>query len=291
VEDPHTVADLVAEVFVTALDSAHTYRAGLGSEVGWLYGVARSSLAVERRRAARELRLTQRIAGRRRLDADDVAGLEARLDAERPARQAITAMAGLPDAERAVLELVAIDQLSVGEAAAALGIRQGTASVRLHRARRALRDAPTSSRPSSWKDSNDVRGELLMELKAAVSERAAREHAREPRKITGRRKMTGAAVVAATAAAVAAMPFVVGSETPAYAMTRNADGSITVQVNDLREPERLEADLARQGVPADVTYLKWGQNCTIPTTAVIRSARRSGRNSASIPSWTPEATA
>jgi hypothetical protein len=34
-------------------------------------------------------------------------------------------MADLPQNERAVLELVVIDELSVGEAAAVLGIRQG----------------------------------------------------------------------------------------------------------------------------------------------------------------------
>jgi RNA polymerase sigma factor (sigma-70 family) len=45
----------------------------------------------------------------------------------------------LPDAERAVLELVAIDELTVAEAAAAVGVRSGTARVRLHRARRKLR--------------------------------------------------------------------------------------------------------------------------------------------------------
>jgi RNA polymerase sigma-70 factor (ECF subfamily) len=139
VDDPHLAADLVADVFVAVLDSAHTYRPGRGSETGWLYGVARNALSAERRRAARERRLLRRISGRRLLDADDVAGLEDRIDAERPARRAIEAMASLPDRERAVLELVAIDQLSIGEAAAALGIRVGTARVRLHRARQALR--------------------------------------------------------------------------------------------------------------------------------------------------------
>jgi RNA polymerase sigma-70 factor (ECF subfamily) len=37
----------VAEVFVAVLDSAHTYRAELGTEIAWLYGVARTA---ERRR-------------------------------------------------------------------------------------------------------------------------------------------------------------------------------------------------------------------------------------------------
>ncbi|MEU8377684.1 sigma-70 family RNA polymerase sigma factor [Streptosporangium sp. NPDC048865] len=142
VDDPHTVADLVAEVFLAVLDSAHTYRPGLGSEIGWLYGVAHNTLSAERRRAARELRLAGRISGRRLLDADDLSRLEERLDAERPARRAFAAMATLPESERAVLELVVVDQLTVKEAAAALGIRQGTARVRLHRARRSLRHVP-----------------------------------------------------------------------------------------------------------------------------------------------------
>ena len=40
-----------------------------------------------------------------------------------------------------MLELVAVDGLPVTDAAAALGIRPGTARVRLHRARRAARQA------------------------------------------------------------------------------------------------------------------------------------------------------
>jgi RNA polymerase sigma factor (sigma-70 family) len=147
-DDPHTVADLVADVFLAVLDSAHTYRPGRGSERGWLYGVARNTLASERRRLARERRLATRVSGRRLLDADDIARLEDRIDAERPARRAIQAMAALPDTERAVLELVAIDQLSIAEAAAALGIRQVTARVRLHRARQTVRQLPGVTPPS-----------------------------------------------------------------------------------------------------------------------------------------------
>ncbi|MFD1932869.1 RNA polymerase sigma factor [Nonomuraea mangrovi] len=142
VDDPHTVADLVAEVFMGVLDSAHTYRPGLGSEIAWLYGVARNTLSAERRRLFRQSRLTERVSGRRPLDTDDVARLEERIDAEGPARRAFAAMAVLPEGERAVLELVVIDQLTVTEAAAALGIRPGTAKVRLHRARRTLRGTP-----------------------------------------------------------------------------------------------------------------------------------------------------
>ncbi|MEZ0071711.1 RNA polymerase sigma factor [Planotetraspora sp. GP83] len=142
VADPHTVADLTAEVFLAVLDSAHTYRVGRGSETAWLYGVARNTLYAEWRRSARESRATSRMAGHRPLDPDDVARLEDRIDAESPARRALEAMAELPESERALLELVAVDGLSPAEAAAALGIRQGTARVRLHRARRFIQQVP-----------------------------------------------------------------------------------------------------------------------------------------------------
>ena len=140
IDDPHTVADLVAEVFMAVLGSAHTYRPGLGTEIAWLYGVARNVLSAERRRAYKESRLTGRMRGRRLLDSDDLTRLEERIDAERPARRAFEAMADLPKGQRAVLELVVIDQLTVTEAAMVLGIRPGAAKVRLHRARRTLQE-------------------------------------------------------------------------------------------------------------------------------------------------------
>jgi RNA polymerase sigma factor (sigma-70 family) len=141
VDDPHTVADLVADVFVAVIHSAHTYRPGRGTERAWLYGVARNVVSAERRRTAREAALNGRIAGRRLLESDDIARLEEKLDAESPGRRALAAMARLPDSQRALLELVAVDQLTVAEAAAALGIHQVAARVRLHRARAALRAA------------------------------------------------------------------------------------------------------------------------------------------------------
>jgi RNA polymerase sigma factor (sigma-70 family) len=59
----------------------------------------------------------------------------------------------LPAAERAVLELVALDELSLAEAADAAGVRPVTARVRLHRARRKLRDElePTADEPTARK--------------------------------------------------------------------------------------------------------------------------------------------
>lgn len=144
VTDPHLVADLTAEVFHEVIRSAHTYRRGGGSELAWLYGIARHVLAHDRRRELLRLRAERGAAGRRLLDDDDIARLEERIDAESDARRLRQALSRLPENERAVVELVAVDGLSVKDAAAALGIRPGAARVRMYRARRAARDALAS---------------------------------------------------------------------------------------------------------------------------------------------------
>jgi RNA polymerase sigma factor (sigma-70 family) len=139
VDDPHLAADLTADVFLAVIDSAHTYRADRGEPVRWLFGVARNVLAADRRRNAQGLRATRRLAGRAMVDDDDLVALVARIDAESHARRLYAAMDRLPDGERAVLELVALDGLPVHDAAKALGIRSTNARVRLHRARRQMR--------------------------------------------------------------------------------------------------------------------------------------------------------
>lgn len=72
------------------------------------------------------------------LDEDDIQRLEERLDAAAEVRRAYRALGRLSEEDRAVLELVSVDGMSVAEAAAALGIRPVAARVRLHRARRRL---------------------------------------------------------------------------------------------------------------------------------------------------------
>jgi len=151
--DPHLAADLTAEVFLAAIDAAPSYRPSRGAPVAWLFGVARNVVSAEHRRAGRERRATAQVSGRRLLDADDVARMQDRIDAAARSREMYAALDALSDGERAVFELIALDDLSPAEAAAALGIRPVTARVRLHRARATLRghlfddDAPTITRP------------------------------------------------------------------------------------------------------------------------------------------------
>jgi RNA polymerase sigma factor (sigma-70 family) len=139
VADPQLAADLTADVFLAVIEAAADYRGSFGGPRTWLFGIARNVIAAEFRRAARQRRAEDLIAGRRLLDADDVDRLVAKIDAFRHVRELHQELQALPDGERAVLELVAVDGLSVAEAAAALGIRPVAARVRLHRARRALR--------------------------------------------------------------------------------------------------------------------------------------------------------
>jgi RNA polymerase sigma-70 factor (ECF subfamily) len=141
VADAHLAADLTADVFVAAIGAAQGYQGSAGGPRTWLYGIARNVIAAEFRRSARERRAAGLIAGRRLLEPDDVERLLEQIDAFRQVRELHESLRGLPDGERAVLELVSVDGLSVAEAAAALGIRPVTARVRLLRARRALRSA------------------------------------------------------------------------------------------------------------------------------------------------------
>jgi RNA polymerase sigma-70 factor (ECF subfamily) len=62
-----------------------------------------------------------------------------RLDAAARAGTLVCALRALPPDEREVLLLVAWEQLTPAQAAAVLGVPQGTARSRLHRARAALR--------------------------------------------------------------------------------------------------------------------------------------------------------
>ncbi|MFE2374910.1 RNA polymerase sigma factor [Streptomyces sp. NPDC059398] len=141
VDSAHLAADLTADIFVAALEGAHTYDARRGAPVAWLYGISRNVLHAHFHGTAREQRAVARISGRRLLDEQDVGAIEARIDAGRAARQLASAHAGLSEPLRQVLDLVVLDGLTVREAAQALGISSATARVRLHRARKVLRTA------------------------------------------------------------------------------------------------------------------------------------------------------
>jgi RNA polymerase sigma-70 factor (ECF subfamily) len=138
VATPEAAADLTADVFLAAIQAADSYDPRCGPAKAWLFGIARHCIADSYRAAARESRATAAVVGRELLDADDLARIHERLDAEAAARELYQRLGTIPEPERAVLELVALDELTVAEAAGVLGITTVAARVRLHRARNRL---------------------------------------------------------------------------------------------------------------------------------------------------------
>lgn len=138
VDDPHVAADLTADIFVAVIENAQSYDPLLGTQRAWLFGIAKHVVHAEYRRRERHGRAIGRLAGHRVLEADALEHAVERLDAHAQARALREQITFLAPRLRDVLELVAVDQLSVSDAATALGISPNAARVRLHRARRQL---------------------------------------------------------------------------------------------------------------------------------------------------------
>jgi RNA polymerase sigma-70 factor (ECF subfamily) len=140
--------DLVHDTLVRAYERRDTLRTGAHLRP-WLLSILHNIFVDERRRTQAQARREGDIAQLTELatppDQDDRVHLD----------QIRTAFLELPDEQRAVLHLVAIEGLSYQDAAATLGIPLGTLMSRLGRARAALRafeagaDVPTglTSRP------------------------------------------------------------------------------------------------------------------------------------------------
>ena len=109
VGDRERAADLTAEIFLAAIDSAHRYRRG-GTPKAWLYGIARVVVAEDRRRRARERARRSGYAAARCSTRRRRRGSTRGSTPPPSSRRLYAAMDRLPEAERAVLELVAIDE-------------------------------------------------------------------------------------------------------------------------------------------------------------------------------------
>ncbi|GIH76469.1 hypothetical protein Plo01_28980 [Planobispora longispora] len=76
-------------------------------------------------------------------------------------------------------------------------------------------------------------------------------------------------VAAGVAAAAAVTPLLIGNGAPAYAVAESSNGTLTVTVNEMRDPDGLEARLGAAGVKADVTFLPAGKGCAVPRFAGV----------------------
>jgi RNA polymerase sigma factor (sigma-70 family) len=139
VGDPFLAADLTAEVFLAAIESAASFDAKRGTPRAWLFGIAKTVVAAEARRNRRDQDIVRRISGRALVNDCDLARMNERIDAARFSDTLDRALDRLAPAEREIFELVAFDELSVADAARVAKIRPTAARVRLHRARNRLK--------------------------------------------------------------------------------------------------------------------------------------------------------
>jgi RNA polymerase sigma factor (sigma-70 family) len=136
---PDAADDLVADTFLVAFRRRGGYDAAHADARPWLYGIATRLIGRHRRD---EVRFFRAIAGTG-VDpaAEPIADrVTDRIAAQAARRELAAALAGLSQAQRDVLLLVA-SGLGYEEAALALGVPPGTVSSRLARARRAVREA------------------------------------------------------------------------------------------------------------------------------------------------------
>jgi RNA polymerase sigma-70 factor (ECF subfamily) len=132
--------DLVQETFARALAARHRYEVGSNGRA-WLCRILCNLAISERRRHARDERLRARV-----LAMSPVAPPREPEPPPLDEAELKGALAALQPAERRILELAEIEELSYREIARALDCPVGTVMSRLHRARRRLRQAAVPTR-------------------------------------------------------------------------------------------------------------------------------------------------
>jgi RNA polymerase sigma-70 factor, ECF subfamily len=130
--DRHDAEDLVQRTSVRALERQHQLQPGT-STLSWLYSIAHSVWLNEVR--ARRIRKRGCIQWSDELAESVADGSVCSPDNSVLYQQIVSAVARLPDAQRAVLLLVAVEGMSYREAASVLEVPIGTVMSRLARAR------------------------------------------------------------------------------------------------------------------------------------------------------------
>ncbi|WP_442298181.1 RNA polymerase sigma factor [Terrabacter sp. RAF57] len=150
--DRGAAADATAEVFLVAWRRIDEIPA---VELGWLFGVAHR-VVLTANRSAPLLTVTLD-------DADPTSGagdLTVRYEHFEELRRVASAVNRLSPTDRQVLLLVAWEELTGAELAAALGCSRGAAAVRLHRARTRLKRELESPTPTKeWASVTSLKGQ------------------------------------------------------------------------------------------------------------------------------------
>jgi len=127
VRDPWDADDLVQDCLERAVGRWHQRRDD-GSTRAWLFTILHNLAMTRLRRAAKQPRMVS-------IDADEPASARATQEERLHVQDMLNALAQLPDEQRSVLLLVAVEDLTYLEAAKVLNIPVGTVMSRLSRAR------------------------------------------------------------------------------------------------------------------------------------------------------------
>jgi RNA polymerase sigma-70 factor, ECF subfamily len=142
--DPEDAADVVQETYYRAYRTFENFRPGTNARA-WLFTILYSVIINRRKKARREVRDVplEEIEERLR-PVDEAVSHDAHSDADisrLDSPEVEAALRGLPEAFRAAVLLVDVQELSYEDAAAVLGCPVGTVGSRLSRGRRLLFDA------------------------------------------------------------------------------------------------------------------------------------------------------
>jgi RNA polymerase sigma-70 factor (ECF subfamily) len=133
--------ELAAEVFRIAFEQRLRFRPVHESALPWLYGLATNLMLKRWRGETRHARAVARLeVASQNGHGDELEGSDDRITARAARAQILDALAQLPAGDRDVVVLVAWEELTYEEVAAALDIPLGTVRSRLNRARRTLRE-------------------------------------------------------------------------------------------------------------------------------------------------------
>ncbi len=145
--------DVVAETFRQVIESWDTFDSERGSRRGWLFGIATNVMRRHWRTERRRIETLARAVGRelRSSSDDQLSGVDARIDADGEAIGVLEVVAELSPQDRELLTLVAWEEMAHRDVADILNIPAGTVRSRLHRIRRQLDRArsTTSTAPAN----------------------------------------------------------------------------------------------------------------------------------------------
>jgi RNA polymerase sigma-70 factor, ECF subfamily len=166
--DPTSAEDLTQSCVLRALAKQHLWQPGTSLRC-WLFTMLHNLRVSQVRRSVREHR-----------GQDTISAFAPRLREPQSVTEIVDlerAIAKLPEWQRQVLQMIGIEEKSYAQAAAALGLREGTVRSRLGRARASLRQLTGREAANSGADANSHSVSALV-AHAATGNRAARLHVR-----------------------------------------------------------------------------------------------------------------